>query len=84
MELQEFVKRAIVDIATAAIEANKAIQPLGAAVNPTNVSYVAANPQDGAGFTSDQKIVRLIESDVAVTASEGTDDLLPAFSTGSI
>ncbi len=71
MELEEFVKRAIVDIVTAAVEAHKVVQAHGAAVNPTNISF-RPDQLAGAGYTDDHNITRLIEFDVAVTASEGT------------
>jgi hypothetical protein len=71
MELQEFIRRTIVEIVSAVVEAQKEIAATGAVINPSGVAF-RPDQHQGSSWTGDGNLVRLIQFDVAITASEGT------------
>lgn len=74
MELQEFVKESLVQIARGIEAASKELENTGAHINPKNV-YVNSDARQNYGRLSKEKeynpVVELVEFDVAVHASEG-------------
>ncbi len=79
MELKDFVKESIVQIATAIDEANAALSDSGAMINPLNIRANSESAQAYArtitrGETtkdSHSKVVEKVEFDVAVIAETG-------------
>ncbi|MBN8716747.1 MAG: hypothetical protein J0H95_07200 [Xanthomonadales bacterium] len=69
MDLKEFVKETIVQIASGVREAQEAVRPLGAIVNPASL---APAPGGGSYFATIQDMhhVFLVDFDVAVSVSE--------------
>jgi len=76
MELKEFVQQSLVQIARGIEEASKELKETNAHINPKNV-YVNADTRQNYGRLVKGKdynpVVELVEFDVAVHASEGTE-----------
>lgn len=76
MELQEFIQKTLVQIAKGISEANLKLADIGATANPKNFSPSCDAGHSHGHCTPDSpgfKYVQLIEFDVAVYASEGTE-----------
>jgi hypothetical protein len=76
MELKDFVKSVIVELVTGLSEANDAVRPSGAIVNPANVFPLKeefGHLYGHIGETKMRRAVHKIDFDVAVTAAEGKE-----------
>jgi hypothetical protein len=76
MDLKEFIRESLVQIANGIIEANKALAGTSAVVNPYNVQAYSkgakAYGRVNAAFEEKDSLVELVKFDVAVTTEAGT------------
>ena len=68
MELKDFIKSTIADIAQAVVELNQEQECTGLVVNPIPDNYV-----DNARVTEDRRVIQEIEFNLQVVASERSD-----------
>lgn len=76
MELKDFVRESLVQISTGISEASEALKDTDAHINPKNVYVNADNRQNYGRLMRDKTyypVVELVEFDVVVHASEGTE-----------
>ncbi len=77
MDLKEFVRESLVQIATGISEANTALAGTGAVVNPHNVQAYSNDAKAygrlNSAFDDKDALVELVEFDVAVTSESGTE-----------
>ena len=70
MELEDFIKKSLVQIITAVKSAQSDIADSGGAINPTGLQFWPKQ-LTGEKFSSDGNITQNVQFDVAVTAVEG-------------
>lgn len=76
MELKDFVEQSLVQIARDIESASKALEDTNAHINPKNIYVNSDNRQNYGRLVQKQDlnpVVELVEFDVAVHASEGTE-----------
>ncbi|MDX5362717.1 MAG: hypothetical protein LPJ91_00985 [Pseudazoarcus pumilus] len=76
MELKDFVRESLVQISMGISEASEALKTTNAHINPKNIYVNADNRQNYGRLHHDKTyypVVELVEFDVAVHASEGTE-----------
>jgi hypothetical protein len=76
MELKDFVRESLVQISNGISEASEELKDTSAHINPKNVYVNSDNRQNYGRLVNDKSyypVVELIEFDVAVHASEGTE-----------
>ncbi len=69
MELKDFIKNTLSQIASGVVEAEKEISTLGGSVNPIG-GYFAQDQLGGRRWSFKDGIVEIVEFDVALTSSE--------------
>lgn len=72
MELEDFIKKSLVQIVTAVKTAQKEIEDSGGAINPTGLTFWPKQ-LTGEKFTDDGNITQNVHFDVAVTAVENKE-----------
>lgn len=76
MDLKEFIKESLVQIATGIEEANEKLKGTNAIVNPASVQAFSTEAKAygriNDAFKNDKALVELVEFDVAVQAESGT------------
>lgn len=76
MELKDFVRESLVQIAQGILEASESLKSTSAHINPKNIYVNGDNRQNYGRLVKDKlysPVVELVEFDVAVHASEGTE-----------
>ena len=80
MELKDFVKESLCQIAEGILEASKALDQTNAIVNPENIivnseqsqAYGRTRPSNGHVQPNDSRVVEKVDFDVAVSVQEGS------------
>lgn len=76
MDLKDFVKESLVQISSAIIEANEALEGTNAVVNPFNIVTLSGSERAygrvNDAYSEKEPVVEVVEFDVAVTTESGT------------